>query len=124
MSEASGKKKKLFQVAKELNLAVETIKDFLEKKGVAVTNPNVRIDEETYDLILKRFSFEKKEAEKIQKRREVRREERIHEAEEVQEPQEEEFAETEPETEEEEIAAEAPEAVEVSEEEPETAKKE
>ncbi|MCK6620480.1 MAG: translation initiation factor IF-2 [Calditrichaceae bacterium] len=121
MSEASGKKKKLFQVAKELNLAVETIKDFLEKKGVAVTNPNVRIDEETYDLILKRFSFEKKEAEKIQKRREVRREERIHEAEEVQEPQEEEFAETEPETEEEEIAAEAPEAVEVSEEEPETA---
>lgn len=121
MSEASGKKKKLFQVAKELNLAVETIKDFLEKKGVAVTNPNVRIDEETYDLILKRFSFEKKEADKIQKRREVRREERIHEAEEVQEPQEEEFAETEPETEEEEIAAEAPEAVEVSEEEPETA---
>ncbi len=121
MSEASGKKKKLFQVAKELNLAVETIKDFLEKKGVAVTNPNVRIDEETYDLILKRFSFEKKEADKIQKRREERREERVHEVEEVQEPQEEEFAETGPEVEEEEISPEAPDAVEVSDEEPETA---
>ncbi len=121
MSEASGKKKKLFQVAKELNLAVETIKDFLEKKGVAVTNPNVRIDEETYDLILKRFSFEKKEADKIQKRREERREERIHEVEEVQEPQEEEFAETGPEVEEEEISPEAPDGVEVTDEEPETA---
>lgn len=118
MSEASGKKKKLFQVAKELNLAVETIKDFLEKKGVAVTNPNVRIDEETYDLILKRFSFEKKEADKIQKRREERREERIHEAEEAEELQDEEFAEAEPETEEEEISLEA---AEVSDEEPEAA---
>lgn len=114
MSEASGKKRKLFQVAKELNLAVETIKDFLEKKGIEVTNPNVRIDEETYDLILKRFSFEKKEADKIQKRREERREERLHEVEELQEPQQEKAAETAPEKEEEEIAAAVPQEVEVS----------
>lgn len=72
MAVTAGKKKKLFQIATELNLAMETIKEFLEKKGIAVTNPNMRINEDVYDLILKRFSFEKKEADKIHKRREER----------------------------------------------------
>jgi translation initiation factor IF-2 len=65
-------KKKLFQVAKELNLGKETIKDFLEKKGVKVTNINMRLDEDVYEMILNRFSKEKREAEKIHKRREER----------------------------------------------------
>jgi translation initiation factor IF-2 len=80
MAVTTGKKKKLFQVATELNLAMETIREFLEKKGIAVTNPNMRINEEVYDLILKRFSFEKKEADKIHKRREERIREEVDEA--------------------------------------------
>jgi len=78
---AVGGRKKIFQIAKELNLATETIKEFLEKKGINVTNPNMRISEEEYDLILKRFSFEKKEADKIHKRRE----ERVREEQEITE---------------------------------------
>jgi hypothetical protein len=73
MAVTAGKKKKLFQIATELNLAMETIKEFLEKKGIAVTNPNMRINEDVYDLILKRFSFEKKEADKIQNSQAARR---------------------------------------------------
>lgn len=65
-------KRKLFQIAKELNLAIETIKEFLEKKGIAVTNPNMRVEQDIYDQILKRFQHEKKEADKIHKRREER----------------------------------------------------
>lgn len=72
MAEAVNKRKKLFQVAKELNLASETIREFLEKKGVAIKNPNMRIPQDVYEMILERFSYEKKEAEKIQKRREER----------------------------------------------------
>ncbi len=66
------KRKKLFQVAKELNLATETIKEFLQKKGVPVTGHNMRLEEDVYDLILERFSFEKKVAEKIHNRRRKR----------------------------------------------------
>ena len=72
MAEAVNKRKKLFQVAKELNLASETIREFLEKKGVAIKNPNMRIPQDVYEMILERFSYEKKEAEKIQKRRDER----------------------------------------------------
>ena len=67
-----GKRKKLFQVAKELNLSTDTIREFLEKKGVSRITPNMRIDEEIYDQLLQRFSFEKKEADKIQRRRDER----------------------------------------------------
>ena len=72
MASATKKSKKLFQVAKELNLATETLKEFLEKQGVSVNSPNIRISPEDYEAILKRFSFEKKEADKIHRRREER----------------------------------------------------
>ena len=65
-------KKKLFQVAKELNLGKETIKEFLEKKGIEVTGLNMRLEEDVYELVLSRFSREKKEADKIHRRREER----------------------------------------------------
>ena len=72
------KKRKLFQIAKELNLASQTIREFLEKKGHTIKNPNMPIPEDIYDEILKRFSHEKKEAEKVEKRRKERvREEEI-----------------------------------------------
>ncbi len=72
MAVTAKKRKKLFHIAKELNLAIETIKEFLEKKGIAVTNPNMRVSEDIYELILQRFSHEKKVADKIHKRRELR----------------------------------------------------
>lgn len=72
------KKRKLFQIAKELNLASHTIQEFLEKKGHPIKNPNMPIPEDIYDEILKRFSHEKIEAEKVEKRRKERvREEEI-----------------------------------------------
>lgn len=74
MAVTERKKRKLFQVAKELNLASHTIKEFLEKKGFAIKNPNMVIPEEIYEEIFKRFSHEKLEADKVAKRRQ----ERIH----------------------------------------------
>ncbi|RMF56509.1 MAG: translation initiation factor IF-2 [Calditrichaeota bacterium] len=102
-------KKKLFQVAKELNLSTETIKEFLEKKGIAVRNHNMRLTEDVYQMVLERFSYEKKVAEKIEKRRK----ERVQE--EAPAKEAEPVAETQPEAE---VAA--PSEVEVSEEEVET----
>jgi len=87
MAVEAKKKKKLFQVAKELNLGKETIKDFLEKKGIKVVGLNMRIDDKIYDLILDRFSKEKKAAEAIHKRRE----DRVREEQEVAEKQRELF---------------------------------
>lgn len=78
MAVTERKKRKLFHIAKELNLASQTIKEFLEKKGYSIKNPNMVIPEDMYDEILKRFSHEKKEAEKVEKRRKERiREEEI-----------------------------------------------
>jgi len=74
MAVTERKKRKLFQVAKDLNLASQTIKEFLEKKGFAIKNPNMVIPEEIYEEIFKRFSHEKQEADKVAKRRQ----ERIH----------------------------------------------
>ena len=65
MAVTDRKKRKLFHLAKELNLASETIKEFLEKKGHTIKNPNMVIPEDIYEEILKRFSQEKKEAEKV-----------------------------------------------------------
>lgn len=72
MAVTERKKRKLFQIAKELNLASQTIQEFLEKKGHSVKNPNMVIPEDIYDEILSRFSHEKKEAEKVEKRRQER----------------------------------------------------
>jgi translation initiation factor IF-2 len=64
------KKYKLFKVAKELNVASDTLKAFLEKKGVQVKGPNTSIEEDIYAEILEKFSLEKEKAEKLQKKRE------------------------------------------------------
>lgn len=78
MAVSESKKRKLFHIAKELNISSHTIREFLEKKGFSVRNPNMVIPEEMYSEILKRFSHEKKEAEKVEKRRLARKkEERI-----------------------------------------------
>lgn len=58
MSEA--KQLRLSKVAKEFNLALSTITDFLASKGHKVeSNPNAKIDEVQYTILLKEFQSEK-----------------------------------------------------------------
>ncbi len=61
--------KRLSKIAREFNLGISTIVDFLRKKGYDISpNPNTKVSEEQYHLILKEYSSEisvKKESEKI-----------------------------------------------------------
>lgn len=53
---ASTKQKRLSKIAKEFNLGISTIVEFLEKKGFEVdSNPNSKVPAESYDLLLKEF---------------------------------------------------------------------
>lgn len=65
-------RRKLFKVAKELNLSHQSIIEFLEKKGYKVSGLNTPITDEMHEDILKRFTQEKVQAEKIQRRRKER----------------------------------------------------
>ena len=52
--------KRLSKVARELNVGISTIVDFLESKGVEVeANPNTKIDPEVYSLLSEEFQSEK-----------------------------------------------------------------
>jgi len=63
------KETRLHKVAKELNVGVSTIVDFLNKKGFQVdSNPNQRINAKQYDILVKEFSSDitiKKQMEKL-----------------------------------------------------------
>ncbi len=60
---------RLSKVARELNVGINTIVDFLHKKGEKVdTNPNTKISSEQYGLLIEEFSSDisiKKESEKV-----------------------------------------------------------
>ncbi len=60
---------RLNKVAREFNIGISTIVDFLSKKGIDVdTNPNTKISEEAYHFIIQEFSSDidiKKESEKF-----------------------------------------------------------
>ncbi len=62
---------RLSKVARELNIALPTIVDFLTLKGYEVeSNPNAKIDGELYDLLQKEFQSDKskkEEAEQLRK---------------------------------------------------------
>ncbi|MBK7384616.1 MAG: translation initiation factor IF-2 [Flavobacteriales bacterium] len=67
MSEATEKSIRLSKVAKEFNLAVRTVVEFLEGKGHEVdSNPNSKIDGGMYDLLLEEFGKDKEIKEKSQ----------------------------------------------------------
>lgn len=70
-------RRKLFKVAKELNLAHQTIIEFLEKKKYKVSGLNTPITDDIYQEILKRFSQEKVRAEKVARRRKERVKEEV-----------------------------------------------
>lgn len=57
--------KRLNKVAKELNVSVSTIVDFLASKGQPIdANPNAKVEDNIYSLLLSEFQAEKSEKEK------------------------------------------------------------
>jgi len=63
------KKYKLFKICKELNVGMDTIRPFLEERGVKVSGPNTSISSEIYEEILDNFSREKEIADKLHERK-------------------------------------------------------
>jgi translation initiation factor IF-2 len=66
---SDNKTTRLSKIARELNVGISTIVDFLHKKGVKIdSNPNEKITSEQVELLLKEFSTDlnaKKESEKL-----------------------------------------------------------
>ncbi len=66
---AERKATRLSKAARELNVGITTIVEFLGKKGHVIdTNPNSKVDPELYDLLLEEYSTDlsvKKESEKL-----------------------------------------------------------
>jgi translation initiation factor IF-2 len=59
---------RLSKIAREFNIGIQTILDFLKKKGHAVDpNPNAKISNEVYDLLVKEFQSEKSAKEESKK---------------------------------------------------------
>ena len=76
MSETSVKR--LSKVAKELNISIGSIVEFLGKKGFKIeSNPNGKIGDEEYGHLLKEFQSDKKakeESEQLLKAKEAKKE--------------------------------------------------
>ena len=52
--------KRLSKVAREFNIGINTIVDYLKNQGINVeSNPNTKLDEEAYDLLVGEFQSEK-----------------------------------------------------------------
>lgn len=67
--------KRLSKVARELNVGISTIVDFLASHGTEIeSSPNTKINEDVYDVLLKEFQSERFEKEKVNETRVVREE--------------------------------------------------
>ncbi|MFO7935763.1 MAG: translation initiation factor IF-2 [Bacteroidales bacterium] len=66
---ADKKATRLSKIAREFNVGINTIVDFLGKKGYEIdSNPNTKVDPELYDLLVEEYSSDlsvKKESEKM-----------------------------------------------------------
>lgn len=52
---------RLIKVSKDLNVGINSLVEFLQKKGFAIeANPNTKIDDEQYDLLVNEFGKDKK----------------------------------------------------------------
>jgi len=59
---------RLSKAAREFNVGISTIVEFLHKKGIDIeSNPNTKIETDAYDLLLKEFQSEKTVKEESQK---------------------------------------------------------
>ena len=82
---------KISKVAKDLNIALPTVIEFLQSKGISIDmNPNARIDEKAYGMLMAEYSSDKAEKSKSEKLSSDRQKERATRPakETVQEPQE------------------------------------
>ena len=72
--EGTAKTKRLSKVAREFNVGISTIIEFLHKKGIEIdSNPNAKVSEESYDLLLEEYSSDisvKKKSEELSLKRE------------------------------------------------------
>lgn len=67
MSDAK-KTKRLSKIAKEFNIGISTIIEFLSKKGIDIdANPNTKVDSDTYAVLLEEFQSEKSAKEESKK---------------------------------------------------------
>ena len=61
---------KISQAAKEFNVSIPTVVEQLEKKGITIdANPNTRIDEAAYNVLVDAFQPDRKERERVEKMR-------------------------------------------------------
>ncbi|MEA1873144.1 MAG: translation initiation factor IF-2 [Bacteroidota bacterium] len=78
---ASNKQKRLSKIAREFNLGISTIVEFLEKKGIELdSNPNTKVPAESYELLLKEFGDQitvKEKAKEVSQQNRERRQERV-----------------------------------------------
>ncbi len=93
------KPKRIYQIAKQINISHSEIVTFLKDQGLDVTNHMSPVDEETHNLILKNFAsdlyqieLDQKEIDRraLEEQRRVEEEERIRKAEEEKSAREEE----------------------------------
>ena len=68
---------KISKIAKDLNVGVTTVTDFLRKHNIEVdANPNSRIDDNAVDLLMREFSSDKADKVQSDQRTNLRREDR------------------------------------------------
>ena len=66
---------RLIKVSKDLNVGINSLVEFLQKKGVAVeANPNTKIDIEQYELLVTEFGKDKKTKIAFDKQKELQKE--------------------------------------------------
>lgn len=86
------KKHRLFKVARELNTGSSTLSEYLTEKGFEVEDdPNAKLSDEMYSLLLKEFASEKALKQKAEQIKERKREERLGNTEDPQKEEEEEI---------------------------------
>ena len=66
-------KRRIFQIAKELNISHTEILSFLEGKGIEVASHMAPIEEDVYNIVLSEFHKDKESVERYRKEQ-VRRE--------------------------------------------------
>ncbi len=68
MAEILKKEKRLLQIAKELNVGIEHLVEHLHQHKIEIdANPNVKVPYEAYELLLEKFSSDKKVKEESEK---------------------------------------------------------
>ncbi|MEE9166560.1 MAG: translation initiation factor IF-2, partial [Candidatus Neomarinimicrobiota bacterium] len=73
MADVTSTKRRIFQVAKELNISHKDIIELLEKNGVEPSSHMSPVDEQTYQLIIEEFEKDRQTVERYRKER-VRKE--------------------------------------------------